>query len=102
MRPNVVVLGFPDHAEWRRRGKERGTESPLHSPTLSDVTVLPDKASEARVEVLGELPTDSDRLETPIKATTFVGIIEVRISSVTVFLLLRFNSTPGVCRMFWR
>ena len=43
----------------------------------SDITVHADPApSEHPVDVVGELPTDSERQESPISAMAFVGIVE--------------------------
>lgn len=74
MRPNICMLVFPENAEWRRRGKVARRRS--ISDSESDTTVRAEFEDSRRSNSLGDLPTDSQRTETPITATSFVGIIE--------------------------
>lgn len=92
MRPNICILGFPTNLKWR--GKGRLVESSAHSPTSptarctkrrsnSSITVrgmLIESTADVIIDCLGSLPTDSQRSETPIKPTDFVGIIEDALS----------------------
>ncbi|KAG0144486.1 hypothetical protein CROQUDRAFT_94964 [Cronartium quercuum f. sp. fusiforme G11] len=77
MRPNVCILGFPTNNKWRRRGKlaTAGEELPRRRSD-SSITVRGLLIESEPVDVLGSLPTDSQRPEPPIRPTDFVGIIE--------------------------
>ncbi|KEI36553.1 uncharacterized protein L969DRAFT_100231 [Mixia osmundae IAM 14324] len=76
MRPNIVIVGFPERAAWRRKARQRqDVDVRSHSSAASDITVRP-ADDDSHIDVLGSLPTDANRAETPISATNYVGILE--------------------------
>ncbi|GAC94804.1 hypothetical protein PHSY_002377 [Pseudozyma hubeiensis SY62] len=77
MRPNIVVMGYP--SDMRHPAKvARSTYGSGHRSDGSEITIRglswPQRQHQA-VDV-GSLPTDVARRETPIKPTTYVGIME--------------------------
>ncbi|KAN0062471.1 hypothetical protein ACQY0O_005002 [Thecaphora frezii] len=85
MRPNIVVMGYPSdmqHPAKVARGPIASSSSSssvaTHQRDGSEITIRgiswphrPHRAID-----IGSLPTDSARKETPIKPTTYVGIME--------------------------
>ncbi|KAH9451889.1 hypothetical protein Pst134EA_025830 [Puccinia striiformis f. sp. tritici] len=89
MRPNICILGFPTNLKWRGKGKLLNDQTGSPTPALmkrrsdSSMTVrgmVIESTADLSTDCLGSLPTDSQRSETPIKPTDFVGIIEDTLS----------------------
>ncbi|KAA1079289.1 hypothetical protein PGT21_006693 [Puccinia graminis f. sp. tritici] len=89
MRPNICILGFPTNLKWRGKGKlvdnQTGSPTPLLAKRRSDSSItvrgmVIESTADISIDCLGSLPTDSQRSETPIKPTDFVGIIEDTLS----------------------
>lgn len=79
MRPNICILGFPTNNKWRRRGKLSEEPRRRSNSSMTIRGCLLDE-EEPVLDYLGTLPTDSQRPETPIKPTDFVGIVEDSVS----------------------
>ena len=77
MRPNIVVMGYP--SDMRHPAKvARTTSGSGHRSDGSEITIrgLSWPQRHHRAVDIGSLPTDVARKETPIKPTTYVGIME--------------------------
>ncbi|SJX64671.1 related to Na-K-Cl cotransporter [Sporisorium reilianum f. sp. reilianum] len=77
MRPNIVVMGYP--SDMRHPAKVARTSSGSgHRSDGSEITIrgLSWPQRQHRAVDIGSLPTDVARKETPIKPTTYVGIME--------------------------
>lgn len=77
MRPNIVVMGYP--SDMRHPAKvARSTYGSEHRSDGSEITIrgLSWPQRHHRAVDIGSLPTDVARKETPIKPTTYVGIME--------------------------
>ncbi|SNX87031.1 related to Na-K-Cl cotransporter [Melanopsichium pennsylvanicum] len=77
MRPNIVVMGYP--SDMRHPAKvARSTSGSGHRSDGSEITIrgLSWPQRRHRAVDIGSLPTDVARKETPIKPTTYVGIME--------------------------
>lgn len=77
MRPNIVVMGYP--SDMRHPAKVARTNSGSgHRSDGSEITIrgLSWPQRHHRAVDIGSLPTDIARKETPIKPTTYVGIME--------------------------
>uniref|UniRef100_V5GSD4 Na-K-Cl cotransporter n=2 Tax=Kalmanozyma brasiliensis (strain GHG001) TaxID=1365824 RepID=V5GSD4_KALBG len=77
MRPNIVVMGYP--SDMRHPAKvARSTHGAGHRSDGSEITIRglswPQRLH--RAVDIGSLPTDVARKESPIKPTTYVGIME--------------------------
>ncbi|PLW51216.1 hypothetical protein PCASD_01037 [Puccinia coronata f. sp. avenae] len=89
MRPNICILGFPTNLKWRGKGKlvdkQPGSPTPVRMKRRSDSSitvrgVVIESTADISVDALGSLPTDSQRIETPVRLTDFVGILEDTLS----------------------
>ncbi|CDR88861.1 related to Na-K-Cl cotransporter [Sporisorium scitamineum] len=77
MRPNIVVMGYP--SDMRHPAKvARSSSGSGHRSDGSEITIrgLSWPQRQHRAVDIGSLPTDVARKETPIKPTTYVGIME--------------------------
>lgn len=77
MRPNIVVMGYP--SDMRHPAKvARSSHGSGHRSDGSEITIrgLSWPQRQHRAVDIGSLPTDVARKETPIKPTTYVGIME--------------------------
>ena len=77
MRPNIVVMGYP--SDMRHPAKVARTSfGSGHRSDGSEITIrgLSWPQRQHRAVDIGSLPTDVARKETPIKPTTYVGIME--------------------------
>ncbi|SPO30653.1 related to Na-K-Cl cotransporter [Ustilago trichophora] len=77
MRPNIVVMGYP--SDMRHPAKvARSTSGSGHRSDGSEITIrgMSWPQRHHRAVDIGSLPTDVARKETPIKPTTYVGIME--------------------------
>ena len=80
MRPNIVVMGFPDHMQFPARAdptRRLGTSlSDASEVTIRGLRSPVDEHSHDYKLDINILPTDTARRETPIKPQTYVGIME--------------------------
>ncbi|KDN40435.1 hypothetical protein K437DRAFT_227347 [Tilletiaria anomala UBC 951] len=82
MRPNIVVMGFPTHMQFPARLDVSSKSKDTDESHLTVPDVLSSMEANAPHQTINVhvLPTDSARRETPIRPTTYVGIMEDTLS----------------------